>query len=133
MNEKLLTEVELELMTILWKLKEGSVNDVMAGLPKDRDLAYTSISTVLRILEQKKILKTRKEGRGHVYIPMVEKSDYEARSVRHMVDKVFDGAPVAMVSALVKQLVDAGGVASGELEEIRNLLQRAENSKAKPK
>ena len=71
--EKLLTEVELELMTILWKKGEGSVADVIEGLPKDRNLAYTSVSTILRILEQKGALKTRKEGRGHVYIPALKK------------------------------------------------------------
>ena len=57
---KLLTETELELMTILWKLGEGSVADVIALLPKERALAYTSVSTILRILEQKEILTTRK-------------------------------------------------------------------------
>ena len=70
---KLLTEVELELMTALWKLGEGSVADVLETLPKERKLAYTSVSTILRILEQKKVLKARKEGRGHVYVPMLEK------------------------------------------------------------
>ncbi len=123
--EKLLTEVELELMSILWKLEEGSVNDVMSALPKERDLAYTSISTILRILEQKKILKTRKEGRGHVYIPVLKKPEYEAKSVKHMVDKVFDGAPVAMVSALVKQLLSTKDLDQAELSEIQALLAKA--------
>ena len=122
---KMLTEVELELMSILWRLGEGSVNDVIAGLPKDRDLAYTSVSTILRILEQKKIVKTRKAGRGHVYIPAIEKSKYEAQSVRHMMDKVFDGAPVAMVGALVKQLIDSKDIDEKELSEIQALLNQA--------
>ncbi len=124
-TDKLLTEVELELMSILWKLEEGSVNDVMSALPKERDLAYTSISTILRILEQKKIVKTRKEGRGHVYIPVLKKPEYEAKSVRHMVDKVFDGAPIAMVSALVKQLLDTKDLNQSELTEIQVLLAKA--------
>ncbi len=59
---RLLTKVELELMTILWRLGEGSVTHVLGELPDGRDLAYTSVSTILRILEQKKILKARKEG-----------------------------------------------------------------------
>ncbi len=53
--EKLLTEVELELMTILWKLGEGAVAEVMQALPTERKLAYTSVSTVLRILEQDRL------------------------------------------------------------------------------
>ncbi len=117
-SEKLLTEVEFELMHILWKLGEGSVADVMAELPKDRNLAYTSVSTILRILEQKSILKNRKEGRGHVYIPLLKKSDYEARTVQHVVKKVFDGAPVA----LVRQLLNSSKVSDKEIAEIKKLI-----------
>lgn len=122
---KLLTVVELELMTILWRLKEGSVADVLAQLPKDRDLAYTSVSTILRILEQKSVLKTRKEGRGHIYIPNIKKSDYESKTVKHLVERVFDGTPVA----LVRQLLDSGQINEKELTEIQNLLTQFESKK----
>jgi predicted transcriptional regulator len=120
-EEKLLTEVESELMSILWKIGEGSVSDVIEHLPKDRDLAYTSVSTMLRILEQKKVLKARKEGRGHIYIPVLSKQDYEARTVRHVVDKVFDGTPVS----LVKQLINTSNLSKEELQEVRRLLEKA--------
>ncbi|MGZ3693853.1 MAG: BlaI/MecI/CopY family transcriptional regulator [Bdellovibrionota bacterium] len=118
-EEKMLTEVELELMNILWKLEEGSVNDVIAQLPKGRALAYTSVSTILRILEQKEVLKTRKEGRGHVYIPILKKSQYEMKAVKHVVDRVFDGTPVAMV----KQLLGSVKMSEAELEEIKKLVR----------
>lgn len=117
-ESKLLTEGELELMTILWRIGEGSVADVIEGLPKERDLAYTSVSTILRILEQKQFVKTRKEGRGHIYIPSLEKSTYEARTVKHVVERVFDGTPVA----LVKQLLSSGQLKSKDLEELRLLI-----------
>lgn len=119
-NERLLTETELELMNLLWKRGEGSVNDVLAALPAGRDLAYTSVSTILRILEQKGAVKTRKEGRGHIYIPVLRKADYETQAVRHVVDKVFDGTPLE----LVKALIDRGGLSAKELEEMRELLRR---------
>lgn len=124
-KEKQLTEVELELMTVLWKLSEGTVADVLAALPKERKLAYTSVSTILRILEQKRVLKTRKEGRGHVYIPALAKSDYEARTIQHVVDKVFDGTPVA----LVKQLLGAVEINEADLQELKNLIHHAEAKK----
>ncbi len=66
-----LTETELELMTPLWKMGEGSVNDILAKLPKERKLAYTSVSTIIRILEQKEVVASRKEGRGHIYFPLI--------------------------------------------------------------
>lgn len=116
--DKLLTEVELELMSILWRMGEGSVADVIEHLPKNRELAYTSVSTILRILEQKEVLMTRKEGRGHVYIPVLEKSDYETKTVKHVVDRVFDGAPVA----LVRQLLDSVEIGEAEIAELKRLL-----------
>jgi predicted transcriptional regulator len=117
-SNKLLTEVELELMSILWRIGEGSVSDVIEQLPKDRELAYTSVSTILRILEQKSVLSVRKEGRGHIYIPVLEKSDYEAKTVKHVIERVFDGAPVV----LVRQLLDSGNVGEKELAELRKLI-----------
>jgi predicted transcriptional regulator len=118
--EKLLTEVELELMGILWRLGEGSVNDVLAALPGERKLAYTSVSTMLRILEQKKIVGSRKEGRGHVYIPLLGKEEYEATSVHHLVKKVFDGAP----ASLVRRLIETEGLSEEDLKSIRVMLDQ---------
>jgi predicted transcriptional regulator len=119
---KMLTDVELELMTILWRRGEGSVADVMEGLSSDRDLAYTSVSTILRILEQKAVLKTRKEGRGHIYIPVLKKAEYESRAVRDVVERVFEGTPVAMV----KQLLGSVDLKSEDLQELKKLIQQME-------
>lgn len=118
---KLLTETELELMTILWRLGEGSVADVIAQLPKERNLAYTSVSTIMRILEQKEILKTRKEGRGHIYTPQLKKNNYEAKTVKHVVERVFNGTPVA----LVRQLLDSIKLDEKDLKELKNLIDQA--------
>ena|SRR6266404_5558021 len=120
-EDKMLTETELELMTILWKLGEGSVNDVMDLQPKERNLAYTSVSTILRILEQKSVLKNRKEGRGHIYIPCLSKSDYESRAVKHVVERVFDGTPMA----LVRQLMDSEQLNANDIKELKKLLEKA--------
>jgi predicted transcriptional regulator len=117
--ERRLTDVEFELMSLLWALGEGTVADVMKELPDGRDLAYTSVSTILRILEQKEILKVRKQGRGHVYIPVLTKSGYEASAVTEVVDRVFEGAPVL----LVKQLLDSGKVSDADLAEMKEILE----------
>lgn len=119
-EDRQLTEVELELMTVLWKLGEGSVTDVLEDLPKERKLAYTSVSTILRILEQKGVLKTRKEGRGHIYIPVLLKSEYEAKTIHHVMNSVFEGAPIA----LVKQLLNTVPLSESDLAEIQQLLKK---------
>src|SRR3954464_12077083 len=90
-----LTDVELELMSILWELGEGGVADVIGQLPAGRALAYTSVSTILRILEGKGVVDSRKQGRGHVYVPVLTRVEYEARAVRDVVERVFAGVPVA--------------------------------------
>ncbi|MCX6119010.1 MAG: BlaI/MecI/CopY family transcriptional regulator [Proteobacteria bacterium] len=120
--DKKLTEVEFELMSILWKIQEGTVKDVMVHLPAGRNLAYTSVSTILRILEQKNILSTKKVGRGHVYIPSLSKSDFELSTVNDIVNRVFHGAP----SALVKQLLDTKNLTSSELTELKSLIAEYE-------
>lgn len=122
---RLLTDVELELMTILWWIGEGSVAHVIAKLPEGRDLAYTSVSTILRILVEKKILGTRKEGRGHIYIPLLNKPDYEAKTVKHVIDRVFEGAPIT----LIKTLLDNVDLNDEELGDIKKIIERKEKDK----
>ena len=122
-KKRTLTEVELELMTILWKISEATVHEVLPHLAKDRKLAYTSVSTILRILEQKKIIGSRKDGRGHIYYPLLSKADYEKGSVKRLVETVFAGAP----SAMVRQLLDSTDLTREELKELQELL----NSKMK--
>jgi predicted transcriptional regulator len=92
----------------------------MEKLPRGRDLAYTSVSTILRILEQKNILGTRKEGRSHIYIPILNKKDYEAKTVRHVVDRVFEGTP----TTLIKRLLDTVSIDDKELKEIKELIEK---------
>jgi len=118
----LLTEVELELMNLVWRLGAATVNDVLAELPARRNLAYTSVSTILRILEQKGVLESEKVGRGHLYRPLVGRAAYEIRAVKDVVGRVFGGKPLSLVRALV-----ASGVLSDEeLAALKSTLDRAE-------
>jgi predicted transcriptional regulator len=115
---KPLTPVELELMHVVWRVGEVSVADVLAALPPERPLAYTSVSTVLRILEQKGVVRSRKEGRGHLYSALLPREVYERQSVRHLVDTVFEGTPSSLVARLVEELP----LSPEELARMRDLL-----------
>ena len=117
-EDKRLTNVELELMTILWSLGEGNVAQVIAALPAERALAYTSVSTILRILESKHFVVARREGRGHLYKPTIGKNDYEARAVKDVVNRVFQGVPVAMV----RQLIENVHMSDDDVRELRKLV-----------
>ena len=119
-KSELLTEVELEFMNELWALGEGTVRDVLAQLPEDRDLAYTSAATILRILEQKEFVTSRKQGKSHVYIPSLEKDIYQMRSLKNLSAKLFDDTP----ASLVARLVDDDTLTEEALGQIRALVDR---------
>ena len=116
----LLTEVELEFMNELWALGEGTVRDVLAQLPEGRELAYTSAATILRILEQKEFVTSRKEGKSHVYIPSLEKDAYQTRSLKDLSMKLFDDTP----ASLVARLVDDDALTEEALGQIRAVVDR---------
>ncbi len=115
---KLLTEVELEIMNILWIIKEGSVRDVIAEFSSKRTLAYTSVSTMLRILEQKKIVKSRKDGKSHIYMPILLKHEYEKNTLNHLVTHIFEGTP----SNLIKRLVSDTKLSKSDRKQIKAIL-----------
>ncbi len=100
-KSELLTEVELEFMNELWALGEGTVRDVLDELPDSRNLAYTSGATILRILEQKAFVTSRKAGKSHVYKPTLAKDAYQSRSLKNLSVKLFDDTPASLVARLV--------------------------------
>ncbi len=115
----LLTEVELEFMTELWALGEGSVRDVLNRLPPERNLAYTSGATILRILQQKGFVDSRKEGKTLVYVPLLEKNKYQSHSLQNLSRTLFDDTP----ASLVAHLVGDTRLTALDLEHIRALVE----------
>lgn len=114
----ILTPVELELMEILWQLGQGTVHDVMAHLDHNRSLAYTSVSTILRILQQKKILMAKKMGKQHIYIPALSKQTFASHSVKQIVNQIFSGNS----AELVAHLINKNALSIDEIKEIQKML-----------
>ena len=119
-KSELLTEVELEFMNELWALGEGTVRDVLNELPAERNLAYTSGATILRILEQKEFVTSRKDGKRHVFKPALAKDAYQTRSLKDLSAKLFDDTP----ASLVARLVDDDSLTEEALGQIRALVDR---------
>lgn len=119
-NERILTEVELELMTIVWTLEKATVKEIISKLPKDRVLAYTTVATVMKILEQKGFLKCQKDSYAHVFVPIVSKTSYESTCLEHMLTNVFDGEPVA----LVQRLLESKTLNQDEIQAINSALKK---------
>ncbi|WP_264212640.1 BlaI/MecI/CopY family transcriptional regulator [Leisingera thetidis] len=118
-DNSLLTEVELEFMTVVWDIGGGTVRDILAELNKMQERAYTSVATVLKIMEQKGFLTSERKDRSLVYRPAVPKAEYQKTSLKNLSSKLFNGAP----AALVARLVDDEDVTDEMLEEMRALLE----------
>lgn len=118
-DTSLLTEVELEFMTVVWDIGGGTVRDILAELNKVQERAYTSVATVLKIMEQKGFLTSERKERSLVYRPAVPKAEYQKTSLKNLSSKLFNGAP----AALVARLVDDEDVTDEMLEEMRALLE----------
>ncbi len=121
--EKLLTAVELELMNVIWELGPSvrcSVKDIQAALPEGRRLAYTSVATMVKILEQKGALTSEKREKAHVYSPRVSRVEYEKMTLRHLTKNVFRDDP----ASVVMRLLDESNLNRKEVEAIRAILEK---------
>ncbi len=102
-----LTEAELRLMDVLWKKEAATVRDVVAALPGNEPLAYSTVLTTLRILERKGYVSHEKEGRAYVYQPVVGREDARRSVVRYMMSRFFNNSPEAlMLNILENETVD---------------------------
>lgn len=117
-DNALLTEVELEFMTVIWATGGGTVRDILAELNKAQERAYTSVATVLKIMEQKGFLTSERQDRSLIYRPAVPKADYQKTTLKDLSSKLFNGTP----AALVARLVDDEDVTDDMLVEMRTLL-----------
>ena len=110
------TDRELDVMSVLWDLDSATVTEVRERLSDD--LAYTTVLTVLRTLEQKGYVGHTGEGRAHRYRPLVKREAAGRSALRRLVDKVFDGSP----ELLLTQLVSDRNLSDEELRRLRRLL-----------
>lgn len=99
---KQLTKAEEDIMQVLWDLKEGNVAAIIEELPLPKP-AYNTVSTIVRILENKEFVGYRKEGRGHIYFPLVPKTEYSNQTLNKLMDGYFQGSFKSMVSFFVKK------------------------------
>src|SRR5205814_3779455 len=110
------TDRELDVMSVLWDAGSASVAQVRERLSDD--LAYTTVLTVLRTLEQKGYVGHTGEGRAHRYRPLVKRAAAGRSALRRLVDKGFDGSP----ELLLTQLVSDKNLSDEELRRVRKLL-----------
>jgi predicted transcriptional regulator len=117
-----LTEAELRLMEVLWQKGPATVQQVLEVLPGKMPLAYNSVLTTIRILEKKGYVKHEKDGRAHVYAPLVERQEATRSEIRRLVTRFFGNSHELLVLNILKdQSVDAV-----ELKRLRKMLEGSE-------
>lgn len=95
-----LTERELDVIGVLWSAGSGTVTEVRAQLADD--LAYTTVLSILRIMESKGFVRHEEEGKAHRYYPLIAREDAGSYGIRRLIDKVFAGSTDAMLTHLVR-------------------------------
>lgn len=118
-----LTDAELRLMDVLWEKGDATVSDVADALPQNPALAYSTVLTTLRILENKGFVRHTKDGRAFVYHPVVGREQARESAVTHLVRRFFEDSPeLLMLNLLDKTKVDAS-----ELRRLRRKIEEAES------
>ncbi len=118
------TKCEAEVMDVVWQRGCVTVNDVVESL--DRDLAYTTVMTTLKILEEKKILtRGKKIGRAYTYRPLVSREQTRQAMVRELADRLFGGS----VQSLVLSLVSSEDISTDDIAELKRAAGKMDQSK----
>ena len=120
--ERKLTDTELEIMHVVWELDGGTVRQVHEILNQQRPLAYTTVMTMMNILEEKGHLTRRKEGRAYRYQPVRPKSQVISGMVDDFVGRVFEGSAAPLVVSLVKDKK----ISKKDLDEIARMIRETE-------
>jgi predicted transcriptional regulator len=117
-----LTEAELRIMRILWDRGESLVSDLVSAMPTEAPLAYTSVLTTVRILEQKGYVEHRQEGRAFLYSPCVAQHDASRSEIRHVLHRFFDNSR----EQLMLSLLGEGDITPEELQRLKDAIAQAE-------
>jgi predicted transcriptional regulator len=116
-----LTEAELRLMKILWLRGESAVTDLVAAMPEGETLAYNSVLTTVRILEQKGYVEHRQEGRAFVYRPSVAEHEASRSEVRHVLNRFFGNSR----ERLLLSLLGDEEISAEELQRLKDAIRDA--------
>lgn len=114
-----LTEAELRLMDVLWDKGTATVQQLLEALPKRKPLAYNSVLTTIRILEKKGYVKHVKDGRAHVYLPLLGRKEATRFEIRHLVQRLFKNSH----ELLVLNILEDQSISEDELQRLRELMK----------
>ena len=117
-----LTPLELEIMKLVWQRRAATVRDVYEALLERRKIAYTSVMTMMKILETKGYLKKRRQDRAFLYRPTHPKSQVIGGMIREFIDRVFNGS----AEPLLVHLVKSRRLREKDLQKIARMVEESE-------
>lgn len=120
-NLRAMSPAETEILRLLWQLEEATVQGICDTLPAERKIAYKTVQTLLRRLEDKGYLAHRTEGKAHVFFPAIERKQVVKRTVLDFVDRLFGGDP----RPLMQFLAEDGQIDGDDLENLKKLIDDA--------
>lgn len=121
-----LTTAERRIMDVLWDRGEASVRDVADALKDKYDLAYTTVMTTMKIMADKGYLSFRKEGRAHIYVPLLSRDGARRSALSTLLTSLFDGSP----KHLAQHLVETDKLTLEDIDALRaELLKRQSGDK----
>lgn len=121
-QSRTLTEAELRIMNLLWQKGPGTVQQVLDWLPPKPALAYNTVLTTIRILEKKGYVGHAKDGRAHVYEPLIERQEATRSEIRHLVSRLFRNSH----DALVLNILEDQEIEGEEVARLRKMLERSQ-------
>ena len=116
-----LTDAEARVMAVLWERSTATVADVVAALKKKRAVTYSTVQTILRILEMKEYVAHEKVGRAFIYRPRVDERQARRRALKHLVGRLFNGSP----SLLVLNVLEDEQIDRDEMARLKKLIEEA--------
>ncbi len=123
-QSRTLTEAELRIMDVLWGKGSGTVQQVLDSITQKPTLAYNSVLTTIRVLEKKGYLKHLKDGRAHVYTPLVGKQEATRSEIRRLVGRFFKNSH----EQLVLNLLEDQGIGAEEIGRLREMLTQKDTT-----
>jgi len=109
-------------MEVLWERGESTVNDVVDALPPGSPLAYSSVLTTLRILDQKGYVRHQKRGRAFLYSPVIAREEAQRSAVRFVMSRFFENSP----EMLVLNVLENDDLSPEELKRLRQMIEDAD-------
>lgn len=117
---KTLTEAELRIMEVIWDKQQASVREVVTVLQPKQALAYNTVQTMLRILEDKGYVKHTKSGRSFIYTPLVKRQKARSAALRQLLSSFFDDSP----QSLVVNLIEDEQLDASDIQKLKELIAK---------